>query len=229
MATSVQIPGDGTVSRKWLIGGGAVVAGIVGWAYLRRARTPAAPTTPDEASLAPTELPPADLSGVSTGGGSSTTGLQFITTNDQWSADVVAKMVDLGYDSIAVSTALGKYLSSQTVTAQEAQYIYTAIALAGKPPVGTFSVRLEPTPTSTSGGTPTSGKHHYVVELHTPTVRTGVRSYVKTYSDRAVATANNVQVATVATMADPRNVKAGVATGFIAAKHPVYLHVVKAG
>lgn len=153
MPEMTKVPGVGPVSKKWVLGGGAVVAAILGYAYLHRAQTVAGPDVGQE--QVGMELPPADLGSVSTGGGTSDTGLQFITTNAEWSADATTKLVDLGFDSIAVSTALGKYLASQFVTAQEAQYIYTAIALSGHPPVGSFSVRLEPTPTSGSGTTPT--------------------------------------------------------------------------
>lgn len=152
MPDTINLPGGGPgVQKKWVLAGGALVAGIVGYAYLRRSRT----TTPVVTPPTPSELPPADFSTVSTGGGVTDTGLQFITTNAQWSADATAKLTDLGYDSVAVSTALGKYLASQFVTSQEAQYIYTAIALSGHPPVGAFSVRLEPTPTS--GSVPSPG------------------------------------------------------------------------
>lgn len=147
MPDTVNVPGVGPAQRKWVLAGGALVAGIVGYAYLKRSRqAAAAEVTPPT----PSELPPADLAGVSTGGGTTSTGLKFITTNAEWSQDATDKLVALGYDAVAVSTALGKYLANQFVTAQEAQYIYTAIALSGHPPVGSFSVRLEPTPTSTS-------------------------------------------------------------------------------
>lgn len=146
--------GGSDLKNKWVLAGGALVAGILGYAYLHRAQKVAGPDVGQEP--VGMELPPADLASVSTGGGTTSTGLTFITTNAEWSADATSKLVDLGFDSIAVSTALGKYLANQLVTAQEAQYIYTAIALSGHPPVGTFSVRLEPTPTSTSGTTPTT-------------------------------------------------------------------------
>lgn len=150
MAETVKVPGDGTVSRKWVLIGGAVVAGIVGVAYLRRARTPAGPTTPDEAALAPTELPPADVAGTETGGGTTSSGLKFITTDAEWTADVLAKMGDLNFDTNAISVAIGKWLNGQPISQQEEQWIFAAIALGGMPPSGSHPIRLEPTPTSGS-------------------------------------------------------------------------------
>lgn len=149
MADTVNLPGAPGVKKQWVLAGGALVAGIVGYAYLKRSREAATVTPPT-----PSELPPADLAGVSTGGGTTTTGLQFITTNAEWSQDATEKLTALGYDSVAVSSAISKYLASQFVTSQEAQYIYAAIAFSGHPPVGSFSVRLEPTPTSTSSPPP---------------------------------------------------------------------------
>lgn len=227
MPDMVKLPGGGPgVSKKWVLAGGALVAGIVGYAYLRRARTVAGPDVGQE--QVGMELPPADLGSVSTGGGTSDTGLQFITTNAQWSADATAKLVDLGYDSVAVSTALGKYLSSQFVTAQEAQYIYTALALSGSPPVGTFSVRREPTPTSTSGS---ATGHKYVAQLHEFTVNTGVRDAVRRFSAPApISNANSIQVAVARTVADPRNagdtfIKGGI--GYFRPRRRTYVTTVQ--
>ena len=155
MADTTNIPGAGPVNKKLVIGGVALVAGVVGWAYLHRSQAVAGPDVGSEGDLpVGTELPPADVGSVSTGGGTSDTGIQFITTNAQWTADAVGKMTDLGFDAVAVSTALGKYLANQFVTAQEALYVQTALAVSGKPPDGEHSIRLEPTPTSTSGSAP---------------------------------------------------------------------------
>src|SRR6266496_664191 len=154
MPDTLKVPVLGPTKKGYVWAGAALVLGIVGYAWYSRGKsTETAPTdaTAGIPDTVPTDLGPADLSTVSTGGGVSDTGLTFITTNAEWTADAVSKMVDLGYDSVTVSSALGKFLASQQVTQDEANLINTAIALSGHPPVGTFSIRL-----ISSGGTTTA-------------------------------------------------------------------------
>jgi hypothetical protein len=220
------------VPRTALVAGVALVAGIVGYAWWRAGKAGEAPAdTTFPGTEQPTDLLPADTSEVSTGGGVSTTGLEFITTNDQWSQKAVALMVDLGFDSVAISQALGKYLANQTVTQTEANWIQAAVALVGKPPIGEHSIRLEPKAPS-----PTIPGYRYVVQTHEFATRTNARDAVRQYSDNEVETPTRVEVALRATMADPRNV-ANVRlmrfyhsqknSGHFPPQSKVYLHVVK--
>jgi len=153
-AETISLPGLGPTKRTYVYAGGALVAGIVVYAWWQRGASGGGVAPTPELEPFQPELAPADLTTVSTGGGTSDTGLTFITTNAEWSEAAIAKMVELGYDSIAVSTALGKFLANQAVTVIEASYINTALALQGKPPVGEHSIRLEtvsPTPSPTTG------------------------------------------------------------------------------
>ena len=163
-----NVPGIGKTNRKWVVAGGALVVGILGYAYLHRAQTVAGPDVGAEPQVG-TELPPADLGSVSTGGGTTDTGLKFITTDAEWSADVIAKMGDLGFDTQAVSLALGKWLQGQNVSQQEEQWIFAAIALGGLPPSGSHPIHLEPAPPAsggTSGGTSGGKPPAQVKNLH---------------------------------------------------------------
>jgi len=208
---------------------GAGALGIVAYAwYKNRQSTPStSPTATDYTGQVPSQdqfIPPYQQ--FQTSGAVDLNQLPPMD-NPAWSSRVQSILVDIGFDPGLVADAVGKFLNRQPLNSTEADLIRSAIAYVGPPPAGQFSI-IGTTPTAVTSTT-TALKHHYAVERHIPTVRTGVRAYVKQYSDAPVATPNNVQTATIATMGDPRNVTAGVQTGWITAKHPVYLHVVKAG
>lgn len=155
MPETVKLPAFGPVKKQYVFAGVALVGGILVYAWWKYAGAGA--TTPPELEPFEPELSPPDLGigGVSTGGGTSDTGLEFITTNAQWTNAAVAKMVDLGYDAIKVSAALGKFLANQCVVLEEQTWINTALGLQGKPPVGEHSIRLcETTPSPTPTPTP---------------------------------------------------------------------------
>lgn len=58
-----------------------------------------------------------------------------ITTNGQWAAAVEMALSQQGYNPLTISAALGKYLTGQTVTQDQADLISVAIAFQGEPPV----------------------------------------------------------------------------------------------
>jgi len=62
-------------------------------------------------------------------------GPQPITTNGQWAAAVEMALSQQGYNPLTISAALGKYLTGQTVTQDQADLISVAIAFQGEPPV----------------------------------------------------------------------------------------------
>jgi len=229
---TVKIPGDGTVKRQWVVVGGALVIGIVGYAWWHAGRAGATPAG-DVAVEQPADLAPADVGSVSSGGGVTDTGATFITTNDQWTSRAVAAMVDLGYDAVLVSEALGKFLASQQLTQQEANYVQTAIALVGKPPIGEHSIRMLPASSATTPTTTTTGstnklnqQHQYVTQVHEFIHDTPVRDAVRRFSDALVATPNAVEWAVRLTQGDPRNT-GHIRNGIILKQHRIYLHVVK--
>jgi hypothetical protein len=223
----VDLPGLPPIPRGIAIAGGGLLLGILGYAWWRAGQQtgpPAAETFPGAVEQ-PSDLIPADVGGVSSGGGTTSTGLEFITTNDQWTQKAVAILVDLGYDAVLVSQALGKYLANQTVTQTEATWIQAAVALVGKPPIGEHSIRLAPVSPS-----PVTKAYKYVVETHQFSVRTNAREAVRRFSDDAVETNNRIQVALVATVADPRNARYLSyyrGHGAWPPQSKIYLHVVK--
>jgi hypothetical protein len=231
---TVKIPGDGQIKKQWLLVGGALVIGIVGYAWWHAGRADAAPSD-ETLTEQPSDLGPADVTSVSSGGGVTDTGAVFITTNDQWTRAAVAALVDLGYDAIQVTDALGKYLAGQQLTLQEATWVQAAVALVGKPPVGEHSIRLFPTGSTSPPATeplppaPTNKlqqQHQYVAGAHEFSRDTPVRDAVRRFSDPIVATPNAVEWATRLTMRDPRNT-GDIRNGIILKQHRVYVYAVK--
>lgn len=133
MAEQVTLPGVGPVDKKWLYVGGALVVGIVGYAWWQRS-TQAAPVVDDGlAQGAPVDeyTNPRPVQSVI-----DTTNPDEIRTNTQWTASVTEKLGNLGYDSTYLGTILGKYLGRQPLNVEEQAVIRTAWAYAGKPPEG---------------------------------------------------------------------------------------------
>lgn len=150
----VEVPAVGKVPQQWLYVGGAVVAGIVGWAYYQRRKAAATPTTDpvtgmstgtlDQGAAGDYTNPAPVTSTVDLTGGAP-------TTNAAWSDLVTTKLSNLGDDAAFIASSLGKYLSNTPLTSEEADLIRRAWAYAGKPPQGPGLFSL-----SASGSTPGS-------------------------------------------------------------------------
>lgn len=175
MAGTVKLPAIGEVPTKYAYAGVAIVVGIVGYAYFKRRQSGSAAATaaPDPNSIDPAtgltyaqeqaagsvgtlgstgySNPNPNASGYSTVSGTST-----ITTNMDWSAAVSNALGNLGYDPTFIASTIGKYLSSQPLTADEAALIRVAWAYEGKPPSGPTNIVTAPTQTQTPVPTPPS-------------------------------------------------------------------------
>lgn len=73
------------------------------------------------------------------------------TSNAAWAQAVTAGLTDVGFNGASLAQALGKYLTSSPMTADDAKLINTAIAEYGNPPIGNLQVILAPTQGSGSG------------------------------------------------------------------------------
>lgn len=161
MAGQITLPGIGPVDRRWVYGGVALVAGIVGYAWWQRSRGgPVAEVTAAEAELDPlTGLPVVPQAG---GGYTNPNPVQSvidltnpdeIRTNVQWSQAVTDRLTLIGsWDSGFIAATIGKYLANQALQPDEQTLIRTAWAYAGKPPEG--PAMFVPAPTG-GGGTTT--------------------------------------------------------------------------
>jgi hypothetical protein len=172
MGDTISLPIAGEVKKTWVYVGGAVVAGVVGYAwYAHRQNTAAAAGTAPEdlvdygggvqTAAAGTTTP-----GLANGNTSTdTTDPSTLppTTNAAWFNRVVDYMGGIGYDPTVVASALGKYLAREGLTPAEADLVRVAVGALGTPPVGEFriipigtpSTPIPPAPTPTPVPTPT--------------------------------------------------------------------------
>jgi hypothetical protein len=118
-----------SMDKRVVYFGGAAALGVVGYAYWRNARDNAAPQilTADP-NLAPVDVP-TDEPGFSVFGPNKPP-----QSNVEWRDTAVAKLVSIGLDGGAVSSAIGKYLARQPMTKTEIDLVQQAIAAAGYPP-----------------------------------------------------------------------------------------------
>jgi hypothetical protein len=142
MADTVKLPAIGPVKKQWVYAGGALVAGIVAYAWWSRGTrgeeipVPAQPIPEDYAGEFLTEgreAPPTIVGGGSfddTGAGS------IINTNTEWFTAAVAALTESGYDTITAVNTLGKFLSRRPLSASERQLVQAAKGFVGEPPLG---------------------------------------------------------------------------------------------
>jgi hypothetical protein len=132
----MKVPGIGEVKTQYVIATGAVGVGIVGYAWWKKSTNAATPdpiTAGEAQGIGDGTVLPAGFTGNATGAINLNDPTQ-ITTNAQWTKQAVSDLADKGFDTLAVSSALGKFLSRQPVTAAEAELIRDAIAFEGNPP-----------------------------------------------------------------------------------------------
>lgn len=142
--------------RKTLLYAGAGIAALaVVWFVMRRRS--ASPAAPSDTGYS-------DASGAATGYQQSLAGYydpqsgQYISgvgatgvgsifgpaTNAAWAQQVEAYLVGLGHDPVATAAALGKYLTGQTMSADQAGIVQSALAFFGAPPLGAPPVSTAP-------------------------------------------------------------------------------------
>jgi hypothetical protein len=213
----VKVPAVGRVPRKPLVLGGAVAAGVVGYAWWKRGTAGAVAGDPgveqmpvegtDDGSvwpwrpggstveqnpIDPATLPPA--------------------TNDEWARRAVDYLEGIGYDRVQTAEVIGKYLAHQQVSTGEALRVQVAIAFQGKPPQGDFGIVLLPTPPGGGGTTtppPAAGKPpYYKPGVHIVGVL-GTRVNPRDMAKRALPSnnqgANAVEAKLRAILAHPQN------------------------
>jgi hypothetical protein len=164
MAEQVNVPGIGKTNRTWVIGGLAAVAGIVIYAYMRRAGAqgpaPGSDEQLDQAGYIPSDWSPDAYVGATQPGGETYDPSivdQSPMTNAEWSQRIVDLLEGVGYDRNKAAATVGKYLAGQPLDASEKLIIQTAIALLGNPPAGALPIISAPaTPTPTTPA-PTTG------------------------------------------------------------------------
>jgi hypothetical protein len=141
MAEDVELPAVGHVSRKTMIYGGVAAGGYVAWRWwhARQAAAAAAAgpaplpvdTSNTGASQGATGFTNPDPGG---GSGSTTYNGGGMKTDADWSTKTTSDLANIGYNAQAVAVALGLYLSSQPLTADQQMIVRVAWGMEGKPP-----------------------------------------------------------------------------------------------
>jgi hypothetical protein len=194
-ANEVKIVGIGKIPRSWLLAGGAAVAGIVVYAYIRRSRVapelePGSEEQLDAAGYVPSDWSPDAFVGATTPGGAAydpQVDRLDVTTNAEWSQRVIDLLTDVGYDRTKAATTIGKYLSGQPLDGVEKLIVQTAIAMLGNPPAGALPIISLPSAYPTTPSTPTTAP---------PPPSLAVRPAIGKGSGRYVATWGSVPGAT---------------------------------
>jgi hypothetical protein len=165
----MKVPGVGGVDRKWVLAGGAAVAGIVVYAYWRRSQAAdEEPAGEGDEYVAGDEWSPDAYIGADTPGGQTYTPDvedDDVTTNAEWAQRVVDLLEGVGYDRNLAAATVGKYLGGQPLDTSEKLIIQVALGLLGNPPGGSLPIISGPTPPTTPPPT--------AVKLARPTLRVG--------------------------------------------------------
>lgn len=165
MAETVKLPAIGPVKKQYVYIGGALIVGIVGYAWWTRAGTGGGGEVLEpEPGVIPEDYPAVgDLPGtvqVGTGAVDDFGAGSIINTNTEWFAAALSGLADAGYEPLNVAATLGKFLSRQGLSADEKVVIQAAKGMVGEPPQGgpwPIIDQLPPPPTTTPppAGTPT--------------------------------------------------------------------------
>lgn len=155
---TVKLPGMGEVQKKYVLAGGGVVALIVGYVWWsgRQGNAGTAGTGAVE--------PEGDALGTGLEDTSGVPGTDYvppvvqnpppvvdnpdvINTNAEWARAAVAALTDVGVDTAAAASAIGRYLAGLALSAAAADIVRQAVALVGEPPSGDHPIKLEPVTT----------------------------------------------------------------------------------
>lgn len=180
MAQTVTVAGK-KLPKSYVIAGGALTAGIVGYAWWQNARQSGAPTVVDPTPNLPE---PTDEPGFGISGGE-----EPPKTNAEWTRRATELMRNIGYDAGAVASAIGKFLARTPLNKSEVDLVRASIGQAGYPPEnGPWTVIEETpgavTPSLTKAPTgfrylgPQSKDHHRLVWDPVP----GATGYVIQYT-----------------------------------------------
>lgn len=135
MAETIKLPVIGPTKSAYVYAGGALIAGIVGYAWFTRSRSvPPEGTILDE-DIPQDRTPPPTVVGSEDFDDENVRAI--ISTNAEWYTAAVEYLVTTGgFDFAFTTIALGKFLMRQTVTEDEANVIQAAKGAVGEPPLG---------------------------------------------------------------------------------------------
>jgi hypothetical protein len=148
--SEVDVPIVGNVDDKWLYVGGALVAGIVGYAYFTRGKRGTLDANAGDVAFGeqgevydaygnligqpggtPGYVPPNIINSTM-----DVDDRESPTTNAEWGRLARDELSLGGADPQAVTSAIGRFLARQPLSAVDAGLVREAIAVAGYPPEG---------------------------------------------------------------------------------------------
>lgn len=157
LSGTVDIPKIGKVKKAYIAVAVAGVVGVVIYLYWQANQAPVEPIT--EQPETDGEFDPGGG-----GGGGGAVGREptpapepgdVIETNGEWFTLASDDLAAAGWDTMAASTALGKFLARKPVTATEVQMIQVALARRGQPPESRpWSIIADTTPAPSVPPTP---------------------------------------------------------------------------
>jgi hypothetical protein len=135
MTDTVTVPGMGKVDQRYLWGGVAAAAGVVGYAWYKRGQSGGGvEIIPNPESIPDTDRTP--VVGDSSGSFNETAP-GAIGTNAEWTQAATDHLILLGsWEAGVIGVALGKYLERQPLSATEVDIVMAARAATGDPPQG---------------------------------------------------------------------------------------------
>lgn len=173
---TMNIPGIGTVEKKYVYIGAAGIAGFVGYMYIRNRNSATddevSDTVTDDPALDSTAFDPSamdygysyDMSGSAPVYQSPVnqtipvTSENQITTDAAWDSEAISRAGDIGAESSAVSSALGRFLAGLCVSEAQADLVRQVEGMLGRPPQSpALDIHICPgTPSTPTGGTATT-------------------------------------------------------------------------
>lgn len=133
--------------KKLLVAVGVGAAAFVAWKWYSAPTSdePVTSTSDTDADLTGTGIIGSNVGGSENVGNSSNTGDDEIDSNNEWFAEAVERLSNGGWNAQAVQSALGDFLTGQSLSADEASIVRAAVgAMGGYPPSGPMSIKETP-------------------------------------------------------------------------------------
>jgi hypothetical protein len=154
-----------------VVGVGAAAYVAYRWYTSSGSDAPVTVTDSTDGDLAPTGVVGSNVGGSENVGNSGNTGSDDIDTNNEWFNEAVERLSNGGWNAQAVQSALGEFLTGQSLDASEAAIVRAAVgAMGGYPPRGPMTIKETAGPTDVSKlpaptGLKTTGKTQTTVDL----------------------------------------------------------------
>lgn len=153
---TVDVPKVGRIKKSYVYVGAAVVAGVVGYAYWRRAQTPVdipAYTDADVVTDGVTDTAGGAPGGSANSGGASTDTSTTPDTDSEW-VQQARESLSGTFDDAALSIALGRYIAHEGLSSPQQDMVRAAIGAIGYPPGGHYPLNSDLSPSPSTFGEP---------------------------------------------------------------------------